>query len=143
MSSIHPGSPEFNNEQLKYINKIIWFVYYLDSDKFKDSPLIILKNLGYDFIMMEIISKFNEDFDCRTDENITLYYNSVCSVPTIKYPKILNYLNKYHMSPSGKAAYFNDIRALKLFNNNHTDAILMASYNNSLECLKMIKKIWE
>ena len=60
------------------------------------------------------------------------------------------------MSPSGKAAYYNDVRAVKLLNqrklkpsvkaerlfkSNIVDVILLGSYNNSLECLEMIKEM--
>ena len=76
MNTLHLGSHEFNDEQLNKIINLILNVCFSSTNKFNDSPLKILARLGYEFIKMELISRISDGFNCRTDENIKLYYDS-------------------------------------------------------------------
>ena len=76
MSSLHLGSPEYNDEQLNSIINLILNVCFSSTNHFNNSPLKILARLGYDFIKMELIPRISDGFNCRTDENIKLYYDS-------------------------------------------------------------------
>ena len=128
----HPGSTEFNNEQLAEIIKLIWIVYFSNSDKFNFSPLRNLKFLDYDFIELEIISRIIDGFDCRLNKDIIDYYKNYCPIHQINYISWLEKCLNQHLSLGGKAAWYDDVRAVKLFKSDYKDAILIATYNSSL-----------
>ena len=92
MCSPHIGSPEYNKIQLNKIINLIEEVCDFNHNTNIDSPLKILARLGYDFIKNEIINRISDEFDCRTDTAICLYYKKICFIPKIKGPEIVDYL---------------------------------------------------
>jgi hypothetical protein len=139
---LNPGSLKYNEEQLICYIKLFREGCFSNLEKYKSSSLQLLSHSGIDCVEDNIIPRIIDGFDIRRHSDIQEFYRNECIIPISDDScLIMKKLYQHHMSPAGKAAWYGDFKAIKLFNADFEDAILIASYKGNLECLKKISDI--
>lgn len=129
--------PGCMDSRFKQLNQIVRILYNACFSPTSVTSLKILGSQGHDFFEMEIIPRIM-DWDGRSDKHIRDYYERYCAIPNLPKIGILSRLRS-HMTPSGLAGWYNDVRAVQLLGSNYNDAVLAAAYTNSVDVLVHLK----